>query len=194
MNLPPRSRWVVPVVIIVVAAAVVGLLFAVGVLSTSHSSSGPTEPLPHTYENLTIQYDPVTGIANYSIPFISLVVNSTVEMTITNYDPTASPLFVHWDNRVIGTVGDNETLDCGHGLTSVTSLPQDGISHTWTVLDSYYNISVPIPPAPNLTSPCVVHFVLTLTHSEMTTWGCVADCDNGQMAAGRMWGLLLIAG
>jgi hypothetical protein len=176
----------------VAAAAVVGLLFAFGVLSTNHSSSAPSTPVPQTYENLTIQYDEVSGIANYSSPFISLVGHSLVEMTITNYDPTTSPLFVHWDNQVIGTVGGNETLDCGHGLVSVTSLPQDGISHTWTVLDSYYNISVPIPPAPNLTSPCVVHFALSLSHSEMTTWGCVADCDNGQMAAGRMWGLLLV--
>ena len=84
-------------------------------------------------------------------------------------------------------------MNCGSGTASIGSLPSDAISHTWTVLDTYYNISVPIPPALSPAVPCAITFELNLHHAEMTTWGCVANCDNGQMAADRMWGLLLVS-
>jgi hypothetical protein len=186
-----RLAAVAAVAVVVVVAVIV--LYAVGVILPTHPASSPA-PTSKTYVNLTISYDPTTMIGNYTTPFISIVAHSLVVVTITNHDPSASPLFVPWDNRVVGTVGGNESVNCGSGTASVRSLPSDGISHTFTVLDSYYNISVPIPPAPNLAVPCVVTFELTMNQSEMTTWGCVANCDNGQMAAGRMWGLLLITG
>lgn len=194
MDRPPRFRLVVIAVVAVVVVAAVLLFFAVGFLVPSRSSSSPSLPTVKTYVNLTITYDPATQIANYTTPFISIVAHTLVVMTITNHDPSASPLFVPWDNHVVGTVGGNESVNCGAGTETVTSLPSNGVSHTWTVLDSYYNISVPIPPAPSAGTPCVVTFELVANQSEMTTWGCVADCDNGQMAAGRMWGLLLITG
>jgi len=192
-----RSRRVLVVVaaaLAVVVAITVVLLFAVGALVPTHSSTAPASSLPKTYLNLTIVYDNATGIANYTAPFISIVAHTLVVVTITDYDPTASPLFVPWDNHVVGTVGDNETVNCGGGPKVVGVLPENDIAHTWTVLDAYYNISVPIPPAPSASTPCVVSFELTMDQSEMTSWGCVANCDNGQMNAGRMWGLLLISG
>ena len=192
MDRPWRFRLVV--VVAVVVAAVVLIFFAVGFLQPPRSSSSPSLPTEKTYVNLTITYDSATQIGNFTTPFISVVAHTLVVMTITNYDPTASPLFVPWDNRVVGTVGGNESVNCGSGTESVTSLPSNGVSHTWTVMDAHYNISVPIPPAPAPGAPCVVTLELTANQSEMTTWGCVANCDNGQMAAGRMWGLLLITG
>lgn len=192
MDRPARLRWIALAVAVVLVVATVAALVAVEFLAPARSST--PAPTVKTYENLTITYDAATGIANYTTPFISLVAHTVVVMTITNYDPTASPLFVAWDNHVVGTVGGNESVNCGSGSQSITYLPSDGVSHTWTVLDAQYNISIPVPPARSIGQPCVVTFELILNQTEMTTWGCVADCDNGQMAAGRMWGLLLISG
>jgi len=192
MDRATRLRMVVLVAVVVIVVVAVIVLYAVGVLVPKAAPSTPAS-LPRTYLNLTISYDASTGIANYSTPFISVVADTLVSVTITNHDPTASPLFVPWDNHVVGTVGGNETVNCGSGPRAVSVLPENGISHTFTVLDSYYNLSIPIPPATSQMVPCVVSFQLEMNHSEMTTWGCVANCDNGQMAAGRMWGLLLIS-
>ena len=194
MDRSKRFRLIVVVAVAVLVAASVVVLFAAGYLTPAHTAASPTAPMVQTYVNLTITYDPATMIGNYTTPFISMIAHTLVIVTITNYDPTPSPLFVPWDNRVVGTVGGNESVNCGHGTAVVGSLPSDAISHTFTVLDSYYNISVPIPPAPGPGVPCVVTFELTMNQSEMTTWGCVANCDNGLMAAGRMWGLLLVTG
>ncbi|MGA8274800.1 MAG: hypothetical protein WB789_09755 [Thermoplasmata archaeon] len=190
-----RSRQLklvaVGVVAIVVAVGVL-LLFTFGVLVPTHPASTTSPTGPKTYLNLTIAYDTATGVGNFTTPFISVVAHTLVVVTITNYDPTASPLFVPWDDHVVGTIGGNESVNCGKGTDIVSSLPSNGISHTFTVLDAYYNISVPIPPALSLGVPCAVTFELTMNQSEMTSWGCVANCDNGLMDAGRMWGLLLI--
>lgn len=194
MDRPQRFRLVVVAAVAVVIAVIVVVLFAVGFLVPPRSSSTPSLPTVKTYVNLSITYDAATQIGNYTTPFISIVAHTLVVMTITNYDPSASPLFVPWDNHVLGTVGGNESVNCGGGAESITSLPANEVSHTWTVLDAHYNISVPIPPAHGTGAPCVVTFELTANQSEMTTWGCVANCDNGQMAAGRMWGILLITG
>ena len=192
MDRPSRFRWFILAAAAFVVVAAVVVLFSVGALTPSHSSPGTPTPLVKTYLNLSISYDASTGIANYTTPFISIVAHTLVIVTITNWDPTASPLFVSWDNHVVGTVGGNETVNCGGAPETVSSLPQNDISHTWTVLDAYYNISVPIPPAPSASVPCAVTFEVTMGQSEMTSWGCVANCDNGLMAAGRMWGLLLV--
>jgi hypothetical protein len=189
-----RLKLVAVAAVAIVIVILVIILFAVGVILPAHSPSPSPAPTSKTYVNLTISYDPTTQIGNYTTPFISIIAHTLVVVTITNYDPSASPLFVPWDNHVVGTVGGNESVNCGSGVKTVSSLPSNGISHTFTVLDAYYNISVPIPPAPSLGVPCAVTFELTMNQSEMTTWGCVANCDNGQMAAGRMWGLLLITG
>ena len=194
MDRPQRFRLVAVAAVAVGVAATVVVLVTAGFLAPAPSSSTPSLPTVTTYVNLSITYDAATQIGNYTTPFISIVAHTLVVMTITNYDPTASPLFVPWDNHVVGTVGGNESVNCGAGTESITSLPSDGVSHTWTVLDSDYNISIPIPPARGPGVPCVVSFELTPKQSEMTTWGCIANCDNGQMAAGRMWGLLLITG
>jgi hypothetical protein len=189
-----RLGWASLSVAVVLVVVTVVVLFAGGYFTPAHSPSTAPPPLPRTYVNLTISYDNASGIANYTTSFITIVSHTLAVVTIRNYDPTPSPLLVPWDNRVIGTVGGNETLDCGGVVTHVSSLPADGISHTFTVLDAFYNISVPIPPATSPTVPCVVSFELTMDQADLTNWGCVADCDNGLMAAGRMYGVLLVTG
>lgn len=189
-----RLAWVALSIAVLIVVIAVVLLFAVGYLTPSHSPAPASKPLPRTYVNLTISYDNATGIANYTTSFITIVSHTLAVVSITNYDPTPSSLLVPWDDRVIGTVGGNETVNCGSGARQVSSLPSNGISHTFTVLDAFYNISVPIPPAPSSVEPCVVTFELTMNQADLTNWGCVANCDNGYMAAGRMYGVLLVTG
>ena len=193
MALTRRFTWIALAVVAVVVVTTVIVLFAFGFIAPAPSSSSTPPAEPKTYLNLTIHYDSTTGIGNYTTPFISIVAHTLVVVTITNHDPTASPLFVPRDNHVIGTVGGNESLTgCQNATGSVTVLASSGISHTFTVLDPYYNISVPVPPAQSLEVPCVVTFELSMNYSELTSWGCVVNCDNGVMAAGDMWGELLI--
>jgi len=194
MRSTKRLAWVVVSVVVLIVVLAVVVLSVTGYLLPQHSPPLSSTPLPRTYVNLTISYDNSTGIANYTTSFITIISHTLAVVSITNYDPTPSPLLVPWDNRVIGTVGGNETVDCGHGATQLSSLPSSGISHTFTVLDAFYNISVPIPPALSGSAPCVVTFELTLNQADLTNWGCVANCDNGLMAAGRMYGVLLITG
>jgi hypothetical protein len=190
-----RFKLVAIAVVAVIVAAAVLVLFAVGVLVPARSPTTTPTPAVKTYVNLTIAYDAATGIGNYTTPFISMIAQTLVVVTITNHDPSASTLFVPWDNHVVGTVGGNMSVNCGSGTEIVRSLPSNDISHTFTVLDSFYNISVPIPPAPSLGVPCSVTFELTMSHSEETIWGCVANCDGPiGMRANDMWGYLLITG
>jgi hypothetical protein len=190
-----RFQWIALAVVVVAVAAGVLVLYATGVIAPTHSASPSPIPTTKTYVNLTIVYDPATGIGNYTTPFISMVANTLVVVTITNHDPSASTLFVPWDNHVVGTVGGNMSVNCGNGTRVVNSLPSTKISHTFTVLDAFYNISVPIPTAPSLGVPCSVTFELTMNHSEETIWGCVANCDGPVgMRANDMWGYLLITG
>ena len=182
----------------VVLALIIGLTGAV-VLSGFENSvptpaaTAPTPAGPTTFVNLTITYDPATGMANYTTPSVSMVAHTLVVVTITNYDTMAGALLVPWDNQVIGTVGDSELVNYGSNPYRVTSLPAHDISHTFTVLDAFYNISVPIPPAVSPLAPVVVTFELTLSQPETTSWGCMCECGNGVMGA-RMYGQLVISG
>jgi hypothetical protein len=193
MGVSKRFTWIALAVVVVVVVTAIVLMFAFGFIALTPSPSSTPTSEPKTYLNLTIDYNSTTGIGNYTTPFISIVAHTLVVVTITNHDPTASPLFVPRDNHVLGTVGGNETLTgCQNATGSVAVLASNGISHTFTVLDPHYNISVPIPPAQSVSMPCVVAFELSMNYSELTSWGCVANCDNGVMAAGDMWGELLV--
>jgi hypothetical protein len=118
--------------------------------------------------------------------------HTRIMVTITNYDTNVGTLRVPWDNRVVGTVGGMETVGYGNGGTPMTSLPANGISHTFTVHDAYYNISIPIPPAMSASVPSVVTFELNMNLAETTSWACVNDCHDGMMGIDRMYGSLVV--
>ncbi|MGA8711166.1 MAG: hypothetical protein WB786_08080 [Thermoplasmata archaeon] len=159
--------------------------------STPAASTSSTSE-PTTYLNLTIAYDPSMGNYVYTNSIVTVVANTLVVVKITNFDPNVSPLFAPWYNRVIGTVGGSEVVNSGSGPSAVSSLPSNHISHTFSVLDSLYNISVPIPPARSASVPSVVTFELSMNYVEATSWACMCNCMTGYMAAG-MYGPLLVA-
>ncbi len=181
----------------------VALVLSVGVLLLGAAlifQPGPSAPAPTgagsgtptTFLNLSIGYDPATGADQFSQTNLAMPAHVRVVVTITNYDPLASPLLVPWDNRVIGTVGGNELVSIGNQSFWTGSLPLGDIGHTFTVHDALYNISVPIPPAAGLSEPAVVSFTLTLNWQETTNWGCVAECGGPSMAPDRMFGTLTV--
>jgi hypothetical protein len=185
------SLAAVAVAVLVVAG---GAFVYFGFVSGAPTPVAPTTSAaePTTYLNLTIAYDPVSMNYVYTHPVVTVVANTLVIVKITNYDPSASPLFLPWYNHVIGTVGGTEVVNSGNGPSTVSSLPSNHISHTFTVSDSYYNISVPIPPARCAAVPSVVTFELSMNYVEATSWACMCNCMTGYMAAG-MYGPLLVA-
>ncbi|MGP8071743.1 MAG: hypothetical protein ACLPZM_01240 [Thermoplasmata archaeon] len=189
-------RWVNLATIALVAVLVAGAVASMATIRYSAPASSSTTPaggVGVTHLNLTISYNAGVKTYVYAKTDLSIAANTPVVVTITNYDPAANPLFVPWDNRVVGTVGGIEVVNRGDGPSIVTSLPSDGISHTFTVLDAYYNISVPIPPASSASVPSVVTFELVMNQTETTSWACVCQCMPGNMMMG-MYGPLVITG
>ena len=178
--------------VVIILLAAVAVWFSLANLLASHNSGAGSAAEPTTYLNLTITFDPATGMASFTTPNVSMVADSLVVVTITNHDPTTGNLYAPWDRQVIGTLGGTELVDSGGGSYSASSLPMGGISHTFPVDDAIYNISVPIPPAPSQSTPSVVTFELTLNSAENTTWACMCDCQGGHMDPG-MYGRLTIS-
>jgi len=189
------TRQLVLVVLAIAALVVTGgflVLSAFGSTAPTPAASTSSTSVPTTYLNLTIAYDPGMGNYVFTNPIVTIVSHTLVVVKITNYDPTAGSLFVPWCNHVVGTVGGTEVVNTGNGPSSVSSLPSNDISHTFTVLDAFYNISVPIPPAHSASVPSIVTFELSMNYVEATSWACMCNCMGGYMAAG-MYGPLLIA-
>ena len=189
------SKWF-SVVALATAAVVVAIgalmIFASVNLAPVASSPSASKPGPTAYLNLTIRYDPAKGAFAFTPANATIVAHTKVIVTITNHDPSIGNLYLPWDNQVIGTMGGTEVVDSGNGAHSVTSLPEHGVGHTFTILDAFYNISVPIPPAPTSSVPTVVTFQLTMGSTETTTWACMCDCDHGNMMPG-MFGRLVVS-
>ena len=133
-----------------------------------------------SYVNLTISYDPATGTSWFTPANFVALAYTTIVFTIRNYDPTDSALLVPWDNRVIGTLGGIEMVGTGSTTSGadMTGLAPGAISHTFTMFDAYYNLSVPIPPASNPSTPAVVTFGAEFSTTGTFAWGCMCRCQD----------------
>ena len=188
------SRWTTLAAVSIAAVLLTGgvaMMAAFHTTSTTPSSSAPLSAQHNAVLDLTLAYNRMLGTYVYTNTGISIPANTPVVVTITNHDPSVNTLFVPGDNRVIGTVGGIEAVNMGNGPVMVSSLPTSGISHTFTVLDGLYNISVPIPPAPSSSIPSVVTFELMMGYAETTSWACVCHCMPNVMMPG-MYGPLVI--
>jgi hypothetical protein len=157
---------------------------------------GPTaapDGVPTTFLNLSIALDPTTGNFVYTTPDVSVVAHAEVRVTILNHDTTSGTPLHAWDHQVLGTIGGTELVSTGYGPHAEASFPSDGISHTSTISDAFYNISVPIPPAPSSSVPSVVTFELMLNTTEAARWARMWDCQNGAMTPG-VYGSVVIKG
>ena len=176
-------------VVVVAGGALVYLAFGSPAPTPQSPASSTSEPTP--YLNLTIAYNQSIGDYVYVNSVVAVASHTLVIVKITNYDPSLGSLYQSWDDKVIGTVGGTEQVNSGAGPSTVSSLASNGVSHTFTVLDNFYNVSIPIPPAHSPSVPSVVSFELSMNQAEVSTWGCMCNCMGGFMAAG-MYGPLVV--
>lgn len=128
---------------------------------------------------------PKVSPANISFPK-----GSTVVLTIINYDdgtaplPPSSPYGDVWgSDPTYGLIsGGTETVD---GKV-VTQIPNDKISHTFTIPGLLVNIPIPAVP-PNKKTTTVV-FKFQVNKSGTFLWLCVAPCGSGSTGMGGAMG------
>lgn len=116
---------------------------------------------------------------------ISLPANRLIELVIVNYDDGSAPLVGSSDNVVSGTSGgtvfvaSNDNINASEGPSgislrggqTVTSIPADNVSHTFTI--PALNLNVPVP-----VSSTVVAF-FTVTKAGTYLWFCETQCGFG---------------
>jgi hypothetical protein len=113
-------------------------------------------------------------------------VGTTIVLTIVNHDdgtaplPPASPWGQVWgSDPTYGAVsGGTEQVD---GKT-VTSIPNQDVSHTFEIPGLLLN--VPIPAASSSTQPVTVVFTFKVLKAGTYQWICAAPCGGGAMGMG----------
>ena len=198
VGLPPHSATTSASgskkVVAIIAGVLLIVLVVVAGLEVGNFLGGVpgrvSSPFPLTsYVNLTIHYSPATGDSWYTPGNFAVPAMSRVVFTITNYDPSTNYLLVPNDNCVAGTVGGEEfvQVNSSHPPSQVTCLATTGVSHTFTMYDTLYNLNVPVPPAPNDRTPITVTFSATFGSQGTYQWGCMCRC--GPMTEpGMMYG------
>ncbi|MCL4449634.1 MAG: hypothetical protein M1483_06285 [Actinobacteria bacterium] len=114
--------------------------------------------------------------ANFTVPN-----NSTVVLTITNYDDGTAPL---------GNGSSYANVEGGTATVNgqpLTSLPVAQVSHTFTI--PTLGLNVPIPAAATVASgsprqPTKVVFTFKVTKGGTFTWYCMAPCGTGPTGMG----------
>jgi len=166
--------------------ALIGIIIgAFGGYMNGYASSGPriTGPV-HIY--LATAFDPYTGLDKYLPANFTIPAGVDVLFTITNYDNGTNMVDPAYAN-VQGTVGGTATVNG----QMVTSIPADGVTHTFTIHS--LNINVPIAAAQGQT-PAVVSFTLHIDQSGTYRWDCMAPCDPDAMGTpGFMTGSMGVA-
>jgi len=172
------QTWFNGVAIAAVAAVLIlgAGLFMVGGSGSPTPAGARTATLPQVDRTLAISFNAATGSYDFSTTSLQVPLNTKVTFTITNYDRGTAMLAVPWDNHVVGTVGGTEQVTQGASSVTVSALSPEQISHTFTMFNAFYNVSVPIPPAAANGQPAVVTFSLVLTTPGTFAWGCVAYC------------------
>ena len=116
---------------------------------------------------------------------ISLPANRTIELVIVNYDDGNASLVIPNDNVVSGTnggsilVASNTNINASQGASgivlnggqTVSSIPGDSLSHTFTI--PALNLNVPVP----VSSTVVAYF--TITKAGVYLWFCETTCGSG---------------
>ncbi len=173
--------------------------------------SGPT-----AYVNLTIGSAPGSGLdqvspANFTVPHGERIV-----LKVTNFDTGVNPPASMW-SRVMGTYYGTETIALGSGTpTTISWLSPYEVSHTLTLLPSGWSfwgsmmngtgmggagpgmmgtmmVNLPIPAAPNASTPTVVVASFYFATSGTYAWYCEAPCDATAMATpGYMRGTVTV--
>lgn len=188
-------RWLLtPLVVVVVlaaalvalgvsVAAVAGVATGVRVASDQFASTKAGAPVrasvTESMEVLTGKMDGHPGWPRYTHTTWTVRKGELVTLRVTNYDDGTAPLSgaqVMYD-RVEGTLGGTELVDG----RAVPFVPNDDISHTFTVVGLGLNLPVPAAPAGRSVT-VVARFVAT--RSGVFVWQCYAPCGSGRNSMG----------
>ncbi len=182
-----------------------GTLILVGVIVLSlgvlgggilgHAAAPQTVSTPRPEQlYLTVAFNPYTGADEYFPANFTVPANVPVTITVTNYDNGTNPVPASFA-KVLGTVGGTETVtNTTASGASVTSVLPTQVAHTFTLIDTPYQINVPIPAAQG-TTPTVVAFTAVFTTAGQFVWHCMAPCDGHAMVtAGFMTGTITVVG
>ncbi len=180
-------------------AAVLGLGLSVPSLPSSSGSGGGSSGVDYLY--LTIAFNPNNGMDQYFPANFTVPAHSTVVVTILNYDNGTNAVPAVYA-QVLGTVGGSAQVSVPSTgqVSTVTSVPIDRISHTFTVptlggssASGTPAVNVPIPASASMLDPVQVTFTLHVGASGSYTWMCMAPCDPGSMTTpGLMTGTLVV--
>ncbi len=189
------DAWESRLVLLVIALVTVSLVASFVLYSGTQSSSRGANGGPAAYLNLTLTYNPATGNCAFLPGNVSVPAGQEVQVTITNYDPLTSHLYLGWQNQVVGALGGTMTVQKGlsGGKTTVSGVDALDIGHTFSILNPVYNLSVPIPPAVSPSSPTIVTFLADFPTSGTYQWGCMCDCNDSSMGTPEaMYGTLTV--
>jgi hypothetical protein len=189
------SGWFSYVALGLAAAVVVGFFVgsAFSGAATAAPGSGPSTGTGTDYVNLTISWNPVSGLdeyfpANFTVPAHTLVI-----ISITSYDNGTNPVPSAY-SQVVGTVGGTEKILRDGTSTTVSSVSASLIAHTFTIVSSGgIQLNAAIPAAPSVSDPLTVVFGTYFNTTGSATWQCMAPCDSGAMATpGLMTGTITV--
>ena len=194
------QSWFNRVALGLTVVVLIGFAAGLGLGGAFPGTPGRTAPTAVTSTSatqlyLTIAFNPGTGMDQYFPANFTVPAHQLVMITITNYD-NGTNVVPSMASMVAGTVGNVAYLN-GMGPSqdgSFTQLSPNGVVHTFSVLQSPYDLNVPIPPSPSLSQPSVVIFSAYFNQTGAFVWFCQAPCDSAAMeAAGFMSGTVTVA-
>ncbi len=169
-----RAERVLVVGVIIPIALIGGAILTETVEPQGHTITSS----PHLY--LTVGFNFTTGEDQYFPANFTIPSDVNVVVTITNYDNGTNPV-PDFSGKVTGTVGGTALIN-GQSLTSI---PGQNVSHTFTI--ATLGLNVPLPPSSTVT------FTLLSESPGSYQWHCMAPCDANAMATpGFMEGTLTV--
>ncbi len=168
-------------VAVAVVAALASGVHAAAVRLTS-TTAAPVAHRASATESMVIQtgkMDGRPGWPRYTNASWTVHAGQTVIVRITSYDDGAAPLMGTQTmfDTVHGTLDASETVDG----KPVSSIPNEDVSHTFTVVGLGLNLPVPVAPTGGSVT-IVARFVATRTGTFV--WQCYAPCGSGSNSMG----------
>jgi hypothetical protein len=150
-------------------------------------------PAQNASVNLVIQRNVVTGTYGYAVTSVFVPHARQVDFTITNWDPQSHSVMPQY--LVVSGTMDEMTVYMHGGMMGGTqgqmmgSLTAGQISHTFTMMTGGYSLNIPVPAAPDSSTPSVLTFTMLVNGPMSLEWGCMA---NGMGDPGAMTGTFVV--
>jgi hypothetical protein len=186
------DAWYTAVAVLMSAILVLGLLTGLGLGGAFSGPAAPAAPPSSSapdYLYFTVTTSAATSYDTYYPANVTVPAGVPIVITITSYDPGVNVVNAPY-THVIGTVGGtaNYSLGLDHTASTLSALPPDDVSHTFSV--TYPGsagqaligagkpiMSVPVPVSPDGVRPSTVTFTVIFPAAADYVWTCVAPCD-----------------